>query len=76
MAVIDRDIAWPVVITDREDPKVLYEAPNILELARYVEYCNSDKWPSDQWVLNDAKGRRLYAKIEALQVLDLYFLLD
>lgn len=75
--MIDAQIEWPVLVYVKPHlSEVRYECPNVLELVRYVEYCNTPKWTSDYWYLTDRNGKELFAVIEELVVKELTYATD
>lgn len=75
--VIDVRIKWPVTISHKYEPEFGWDAPNLLELGRYVEFwnCSEDEFPDEHdedIVLTDALGRKLDGRIERLDVVELF----
>lgn len=75
--MVTEEVQWPVTVTIKGNPELNYDAPNSLELGRYVEFwnCTEDEFPDEHdedIVLADALGRKLDGRIERLDVVELF----
>lgn len=76
--MVDPNIVWPVLALDKLDPAFMFSAVDAQALGEYIEFYNSEpSGESDETtVLYDAKGRKLGGKIDLLNVLELYIVVD